>query len=634
MKDIHQTLKQYWGYDAFRPLQEEVIHSVLAGRDTLALMPTGGGKSIIYQVSGLVMEGTCLVITPLIALMKDQVGNLKERGILGEAIYTGMDLEEIESIINKCIYSQVDFLYLSPERLASENFRIKLKQMKVSLIAVDEAHCISQWGYDFRPSYLRIAEIRDFFPDVPILALTATATPEVVKDIQQQLKFKEEYVLASSFRRSNLSYVIRECEDKMNELVRILSRVKSNAIVYVRRRKSAEEISILLNKQGITADFYHAGCSPLQREFKQNAWKNGEVPVIVATNAFGMGIDKADVRYVIHHDIPDSPEAYFQEAGRAGRDGIRSYAVLLYNRASLKALKERVKKGFPEKSYVKQVYEALFNHYQIGEGGGQGMQMEFDVEKFAIDFDLNQSKINSSIEILEVAGYLEYAPSVSSRSRVKIIVLRDQLYNIELGDSLLDQLMIILMRFYAGIFVQDIRIDEEFIAGELGIDSQKLYQCFLSLSRRKIIRYIPGNLFPSIIFNQPRFPISYVSLSKEAYEDRKRSYAKKIEGMIGYIELCESCRQLYLMDYFGQKEEKACGICDVCLGKKKQKKAERQQIDQAILALLSQKPMELRELVHSIDAPPEVVTQQISLLLDEGDIGYVSNSMLARNEGR
>jgi ATP-dependent DNA helicase RecQ len=610
-------------------LQEEIIRSVLAGRDTLALMPTGGGKSITYQVPGLMMEGTCLVVTPLIALMRDQVEELKKRGILAGAIHTGMASEEVSSIINKCIYHRLDFLYISPERLASERFRGYLKQMVISLIAVDEAHCISQWGHDFRPSYLRVAEARAYFDKVPVLALTATATPEVARDIQSRLKFREEHVLSTSFRRANLAYVARESEDKLAGLQNILLKVKGSAIVYARRRETTEKISEFLNSTGILAGYYHAGLSPLQRERRQEAWKEGWVPVIVATNAFGMGIDKADVRVVVHYDIPDSPEAYFQEAGRAGRDGTRAYAILLYNRSSVTALKERVTKGFPKKEYVKRVYEALGNFFAIPEGGGEGMAFEFDMEQFVSRFKLERAMTLSSIDILGVAGYLECTTRVNSRSRVMITVARDQLYDIDLKDPLLDRVLVALMRHCAGIFTGEVFVDEEFIAGELEVDSRTLYQAFLTLARGRIIRYVPGNDNPYIVYLMPRFPVSYLTFGPEVYENRKRSFTLKIQAIAGYVEEREECRQLYLTRYFGQTEREGCGVCDTCLdGKTRLKRGERESVDTAVLRLLSGNEMELRALVHAVEAAPEQVIERVRVLLDEGAIEYVSSDRL------
>ena len=624
-RDIKEILKTYWGYDDFRSLQEETIRSVLDGKDTLALMPTGGGKSLTYQVSGLAMEGVCLVVTPLIALMKDQVEDLKNRGIPAEAIYTGMRRDRVESIINKCIYDTVKFLYVSPERLYSERFREKLRLMNVCLITVDEAHCISQWGYDFRPPYLRIAEVREFFPGVATLALTATATPEVVEDIQKQLHFSTPNVLSKSFRRENISYVIRDTEAKPLELFNILSKVQGGAIVYVRTRLKASSIAAFLNKSGIKSDFYHAGLSSAQRARRQEAWKSGMVPVVVATNAFGMGIDKADVRVVVHYDVPDSPEAYFQEAGRAGRDGKRAYAVLLSSRAALGGLQKRIDDAFPPKDYILRVYEALANYYQLGEGEGQGRAFEFNLKLFARNFKLNEARVMSAISILEVAGFLGYTTDINSRSRVMFTVLRDRLYEFETGDPLLERLMVLLMRNYAGIFVQDAYVDEGFLADQLDVTRKVLYDAFISLAKRKIIRYVPGDVKPYIVYYQPRLPLSYITLGREAYENRKELFVTKIGAMARYIRDDETCRQLLLMEYFGQKEEKPCGICDVCIGKKKRlHREERKSLEEQILQVLAKQNTNIRELVRQLGEDEEVVIGQVRKLLDEGKIQYVS----------
>ena len=624
-RDIKEILKTYWGYDDFRSLQEEIIRSVLDGKDTLALMPTGGGKSLTYQVSGLAMEGVCLVVTPLIALMKDQVEDLKNRQIPAEAIYTGMRRDRVESIINKCIYDTVKFLYVSPERLYSERFREKLRLMNVCLITVDEAHCISQWGYDFRPPYLRIAEVREFFPGVVTLALTATATPEVVEDIQKQLHFSTPNVLSKSFRRENISYVIRDTEAKPLELFNILSKVQGGAIVYVRTRLKASSIAAFLNKSGIKSDFYHAGLSSAQRARRQEAWKSGMVPVVVATNAFGMGIDKADVRVVVHYDVPDSPEAYFQEAGRAGRDGKRAYAVLLSSRAALGGLQKRIDDAFPPKDYILRVYEALANYYQLGEGEGQGRAFEFNLKLFARNFKLNEARVMSAISILEVAGFLGYTTDINSRSRVMFTVLRDRLYEFETGDPLLERLMVLLMRNYAGIFVQDAYVDEGFLADQLDVTRKVLYDAFISLAKRKIIRYVPGDVKPYIVYYQPRLPLSYITLGREAYENRKELFVTKIGAMARYIRDDETCRQLLLMEYFGQKEEKPCGICDVCIGKKKRlHREERKSLEEQILQVLAKQNTNIRELVRQLGEDEEVVIGQVRKLLDEGKIQYVS----------
>ena len=624
-RDIKEILKTYWGYDDFRSLQEEIIRSVLDGKDTLALMPTGGGKSLTYQVSGLAMEGVCLVVTPLIALMKDQVEDLKNRQIPAEAIYTGMRRDRVESIINKCIYDTVKFLYVSPERLYSERFREKLRLMNVCLITVDEAHCISQWGYDFRPPYLRIAEVREFFPRVATLALTATATPEVVEDIQKQLHFSTPNVLSKSFRRENISYVIRDTEAKPLELFNILSKVQGGAIVYVRTRLKASSIAAFLNKSGIKSDFYHAGLSSAQRARRQEAWKSGMVPVVVATNAFGMGIDKADVRVVVHYDVPDSPEAYFQEAGRAGRDGKRAYAVLLSSRAALGGLQKRIDDAFPPKDYILRVYEALANYYQLGEGEGQGRAFEFNLKLFARNFKLNEARVMSAISILEVAGFLGYTTDINSRSRVMFTVLRDRLYEFETGDPLLERLMVLLMRNYAGIFVQDANVDEGFLADQLDVTRKVLYDAFISLAKRKIIRYVPGDVKPYIVYYQPRLPLSYITIGREAYENRKELFVTKIGAMARYIRDDETCRQLLLMEYFGQKEEKPCGICDVCIGKKKRlHREERKSLEEQILQVLAKQNTNIRELVRQLGEDEEVVIGQVRKLLDEGKIQYVS----------
>ena len=625
MDVYHKILGKYWGYPAFRPLQEDIIHSVCAGRDTLGLMPTGGGKSVTFQVPALAMEGICLVITPLIALMRDQVDNLRRVGIKATAVYSGMGRQEIVAELENCVSGQYKFLYVSPERLATGLFREKLQAMNVCLLVVDESHCISQWGYDFRPPYLRIAEVREFFPGVATLALTATATPEVVEDIQKQLHFSTPNVLSKSFRRENISYVIRDTEAKPLELFNILSKVQGGAIVYVRTRLKASSIAAFLNKSGIKSDFYHAGLSSAQRARRQEAWKSGKVPVVVATNAFGMGIDKADVRVVVHYDVPDSPEAYFQEAGRAGRDGKRAYAVLLSSRAALGGLQKRIDDAFPPKDYILRVYEALANYYQLGEGEGQGRAFEFNLKLFARNFKLNEARAMSAISILEVAGFLGYTTDINSRSRVMFTVLRDRLYEFETGDPLLERLMVLLMRNYAGIFVQDAYVDEGFLADQLDVTRKVLYDAFISLAKRKIIRYVPGDMKPYIVYYQPRLPLSYITIGREAYENRKELFVTKIGAMARYIRDDETCRQLLLMEYFGQKEEKPCGICDVCIGKKKRlHREERKSLEEQILQVLAKQNTNIRELVRQLGEDEEVVIGQVRKLLDEGKIQYVS----------
>ncbi|MDR1755901.1 MAG: RecQ family ATP-dependent DNA helicase [Culturomica sp.] len=629
--DIHEILRKYWGYETFRSLQEEIIRSVLAGKDTLALMPTGGGKSVTYQVSALVLEGICLVVTPLIALMKDQVEELKRRGIPAEAIYTGLPHEQVDSALNRGICSKLRFLYLSPERLASERFRERLKQMPVTLIAVDEAHCISQWGYDFRPSYRRIAEIRGYFPEVPVLALTATATPVVAEDIQRQLGFRETCVLTKSFRRENIAYVVREVEDKAGELVHILSSLDAGAIVYVRKRDTAEQIARLLEQKGLKAHFYHAGLTAQQRSGRQEAWKSGEVPVMVATNAFGMGIDKANVRIVVHFDIPDTPEAYFQEAGRAGRDGEKAYAVLLYNRGALTGLKTRFTKNFPDKKTIRRVYEALGNYFQIAEGSGKGYAFEFDPERFVRDFGFDYLQALSAVGILQMAGYIECTTEINSYSRIGFALSREQLNYWEPDSALSEQLLVLLMRTYPGIFSGTIRVSEKYLSEETGRTRHEVYEALLALARRKVIVYIPGNDRPYIVYHQPRLPVSYITIGKEAYEERKKLSSERLEEMIRYVREGTPCRQLFLMRYFGQPEKEPCGICDLCLERKKQSgRHQQREAETAVRRALSEKPQEVQALVRRLEAfGREEVVGVIRKLLDEGILYYREDTFLA-----
>ena len=617
--DLRTVLRRHWGYDDFRPLQEDIIRSVLDGHDTLALMPTGGGKSITYQVSGLVLGGLTLVVTPLIALMKDQVEDLRRRDIAAEALHIGMDPALIESVINKCLHTPVRFLYVSPERLASPRFRERLRRMPVRLIAVDEAHCISQWGYDFRPSYLRIAEAREYFPGVPVLALTATATPKVAADIQARLRFAAPHVIAASFRRPNLSYVVRATDDRAGETIRILATLRTPAVVYVRRRKTAEELAAALCAAGVPADYYHAGLSSLQRSRRQEAWKSGAVPVVVATNAFGMGIDKPDVRAVVHYDIPDSLEAYFQEAGRAGRDGLRAYAILLHSPATLSALKRRPDNEFPDKPFVKRVYQALGDHFQLGEGEGQGRVFEFDAERFTDAFDLDFPKTLAAIDILSVGGYIECTTEVNSRARVTFTVTRDELDRRDAGSPLQERLLILLMRGYPGIFVQDAYVDEQRLAETLDITRHELYEAFTALARLRIIRYVPGDDKPYVVYLQPRLPLSYLQLSRTVYDDRRADFAAKTAAVAAYIERPGECRQLALAAYFGQPGGEPCGVCDLCLARKKvRRSASPEAVRQRLLELLAAGPLTIDELAARRSLPHAETLAALRLLLDEG----------------
>ena len=543
MTDYRKILKQYWGYDNFRGIQEDIIRSIGEGRDTLGLMPTGGGKSITFQVPTLAQEGLCLVITPLIALMKDQVRNLRERGIKATAIYSGMTREEIVIALENCIFGNYKFLYVSPERLDTEIFQIKLRSMHVSLITVDESHCISQWGYDFRPAYLKIAEIRQLLPGVPVIALTATATPEVVSDIQQRLQFRQENVFRMSFERKNLAYVVRHTEDKESELLHILQHVDGSGIVYTRNRKKTKEISLFLNRNHITATFYHAGLNDETKDSRQKAWLKGEFRVMVATNAFGMGIDKPDVRVVIHADVPDSPEAYFQEAGRAGRDGMKAYAVLLFCARDKITLKQRVSDTFPEKSYIRKIYEDINFYYQMAMGDGRGCTFAFNIDEFCRNFKHFPVQTDSALKILTRAGYLEYTNEQDNASRIMFTITKEELYRIREQSEDTEKLLRILLRSYTGLFTDYAYISEDNLSTRSGLSKQQIYETLLSLSRQHILHYIPAKKTPYIIYTRERQETERVYLSKEVYEDRKESYVQRINAMIEYAESENRCRR-------------------------------------------------------------------------------------------
>ena len=573
MADKFQSiLQKYWGYPDFRGIQRNIIESIASGRDTLGLMPTGGGKSITFQVPALAQEGVCIVITPLIALMKDQVLHLKERGILADAIYADKSRSEILQTLDNTIFGGVKILYVSPERLASEMFQTKLRHIHVSFITVDEAHCISQWGYDFRPSYLQIADIREMKPGVPILALTATATPEVVEDIQEKLHFSEKNVFKMSFERKNLVYVVREAEDKQSEMIHILQNVGGSAIIYARSRKRTKEMAQLLSQQGITATFYHAGLDPDVKDQRQKAWQKDEVRVMCATNAFGMGIDKPDVRMVIHIDCPDSLEAYFQEAGRAGRDGQKSYAVLLYNKHDELKLSKRVEDTFPQKELIQDIYEHLAYFYQIGVGSGQGKTFEFDIEKFCVTYKYFPTKVDAALRILERSGYLHYEDNPDGKARVMFLLGRNDLYLLDQLSPGQDAVVTALLRSYGSLFVDLTYIDEAMIARQAELTTQQVYFALKSLAARHIIKFIPRRKIPFITYTRDRVDGNKVVIPKEVWESRREQYEKRIKSMIHYAKNDEECRSKQLLAYFGEENDSECKQCDVCLANREDDK--------------------------------------------------------------
>ena len=603
MNKYQEILKQYWGYDSFRDLQEEIITSIGEGKDTLGLMPTGGGKSITFQVPALAQEGICIVITPLIALMKDQVQNLRKREIKALAIYSGMTRQEILTALENCIFGNYKFLYISPERLDTEIFRTKLRSMKVSMITVDESHCISQWGYDFRPAYLKIAEIRELLPEVPVLALTATATPEVVTDIQARLKFREGNVFRMSFERKNLAYIVRKTDNKTKELLYILQRISGSAIIYVRNRRRTKEITELLMNEGITADFYHAGLDNAVKDLRQKRWQSGEVRVMVATNAFGMGIDKPDVRIVLHLDLPDSPEAYFQEAGRAGRDGEKAYAVILYSKSDKTTLHKRVVDTFPDKEYILNVYEHLQYYYQMAMGDGFQCIREFNLEEFCRKFKYFPVPVDSALKILTQAGYLEYTDEQDNSSRILFTIRRDELYKLREMGKEAEALIQSILRSYTGVFTDYAYISEESLAVRTGLTRQQIYNILVTLTKRRIVDYIPRKKTPYIIYTRERLELRFLHIPASVYEARKARYEARIKAMEEYVTTENICRSRMLLRYFGEKNEHNCGQCDVCLSKRATDNLSEEsyeEVKRQILDLLSHSPLTPAETADQI----------------------------------
>jgi len=621
MQKYLSILKQYWGYDEFRPLQGDIIRSIAAGKDTLGLMPTGGGKSLTFQVPTMTMEGFCVVVTPLIALMKDQVENLKKRGISAAAIYSGMSHKEILSTLDNAVFDAYKFLYVSPERLATTIFMEKIKQANVCMIAVDESHCISQWGYDFRPSYLRISDVRLLLPNAPVLALTATATPEVVDDIQAQLHFKEKNLFQKSFHRSNLAYVVRTVENKDENLLKILNNVPGTSVVYVRNRKKTKEVAEFLNLNGIYAEHFHAGLKNETKDARQARWKLGETRVIVSTNAFGMGIDKAEVRTVIHLDLPDTLEAYFQEAGRAGRDEQKAYAVLLYNGGDAAKMKKRISDTFPGKEMVIKVYEALGNYYQVGVGSGLDAVFAFDIADFCAKFKLPILITYNCLKILQQAGYIELTDEQDSSSRVIFTVGKEDLYKIKQTPEQ-DRLTHILLRSYTGLFTDFASINEDIIAKRLDWTHDQVYEQLVALSKEQIIRYIPRKRIPFLTYIQERVETSRVILGKEAYDDRRERYVSRVESVLKYAQEENICRSQILLSYFGEKDTNPCGKCDICLKKKQTtlSASEFKEIQQAIMLHLDKESLSINELAKKLSFKEFKMIQTVRFMLDNGQI--------------
>lgn len=630
---IHEVLHKYWGYSQFRPMQEEIITSLLDGHDTLGLMPTGGGKSLTFQAPTLSREGICLVITPLVALMKDQVDNLRSRGIRAAYLHAGMTRREMIVTLDNCLYGRYKFLYISPERLDTELFIARIKGLPVSFIVVDEAHCISQWGYDFRPAYLKIADIRYILPEVPILALTATATPKVAEDIQRKLSFRNGQVFRTGFSRPNLSYVVRQGEDKLQQLLRILNRVPGSAIVYVRNRKRTKEVAEELRKAGISADFFHAGLNSEEKADKQQKWKADEIRVMVSTNAFGMGIDKPNVRVVVHIEMPNAPEEYFQEAGRAGRDGTRSYAVLLYARRDKATLHKRLTEEFPDKEFILKVYERVGNFLEIALGCGMDSIYEFNLKRFCTTFKYAATPVLNALKILTISGYIEFIEETDSLSRIMILVHKDELYELRESDPQTDRVLQCLLRSYTGLFADYTYIHEDLLCQRLGMNQQEVYESLLKLNRMHVLHYIPRRRTPYIVYTRERMEPRYVQITREAYEERRERMADRIKSMITYA-TSSRCRQQMLLEYFGEKADYECGYCDNCIERKKREAASKNspiQIAKEIQRLLGNGAISRNEIVECLPYPENEVIESLRFLQDEGFITACEDGIHYKN---
>lgn len=629
---LHSTLEKFWGYKEFRPGQEQIIHSIMSGCDTLALMPTGGGKSLTYQVPTLAQEGLCIIITPLIALMKDQVDRLKRLGIPAVAIHSGLSFKQIDIALDNCVYGDVKFLYVAPERLATEAFRLRVQRMNVSLLAVDEAHCISQWGYDFRPSYLRIAEIRKLIPDTPVLALTASATDLVAKDIMSHLGFEKPNIIRSSFARPNLSYAVRHTDDKNEQLLRIINNVQGSGIVYMRSREGCEQLCELLRNQGISASYYHAGLPHAERAMRQEEWTSGRTRIMVATNAFGMGIDKADVRVVVHYTMSDSLESYYQEAGRAGRDGKRSYAVLLVASDDKSKITKRFEQEFPSLETIKSVYEKVCDFVQMAVGDGLYASMPLNLHEFCRREKIYIGTVMAVMDLLEQNGYMTLTEEMENPAKVMFCVSRDDLYKIRVDRIDLDHIIRTILRLYNGIFTEFRAIDERQIAAISGYTEEKVKELLKRMWQMRIIRYIPANSSPMLFFNEERLPTNDIYIAPETYHHRKELMQERFENMVSYSMQQTECRSVVIQRYFGDQEATPCGVCDICLEQRRRRKSSQTNIANTITHLLGKEPLTTREICREIKAEPELIASVIEQMQREGKISATISGKLIINE--
>lgn len=619
----NEILEKYWGFNHFRPMQKEIIESVLQGRDTIALLPTGGGKSICFQIPSLVQEGICIVISPLIALMKDQVENLRKREIKATSITSGMTRREIDITLDNCIYGNFKFLYVSPERLTSELVKTRIMAMKVNLIAVDEAHCISQWGYDFRPSYLKISELREIVK-APILALTASAQLDVIEDVQKKLLFKKENVFQKSFERKNVSYIVLEEENKLNRLLKIVQSVRGTGIVYVHNRRKAEEIALYFQKNNCKADFYHAGLSTEDRSKKQNSWINNACRVMVCTNAFGMGIDKPDVRFVVHLDVPDSIEAYFQEAGRAGRDEQKAYAILMYCNSDKLEIEKRVELAFPSIEEVKRTYQALANYYQLPVESGLDATYDFDIRTFCNAYDLKANTVFNSLKVLEKEQYISVSEEINLPSRIKFNVNNEELYGFQVANKKFDEFIKIVLRSYSGMFDNYVKINESELSKRLNIKRDETISYLNRLNQEEIVSYLPQKKLPQITYTQQRVDIKLLVINKENLANRKNKMQERVESVLSYCSNSNVCRNIQLLRYFGEQNTKKCLHCDVCIAERKKELNEETYIEikENVIAFLSAKPMMLSDLIKASNYKEEYILNTVQLMLDDDMLFY------------